>query len=537
MSQPAEKPGREEEDATPSSGGRSVDQPLVLASETEDAPPPPRPTPAPDRRGWTLLAVSILLYLVGFGVWYPPTHAIEDEVGFLNTALIWSKGALTSEDAGLGELNETQLGPRGRVGWRNVGRSLLTAPVLATLGYRATFAVGALIHVLLALVAGLALRRMGRSAAWALLLLWHPSLLLYSRTVMADTLGALALCAAAYTLLSKRYVLAGLALGFACVARYHLGASIPIVVLTVLASCGRGPALRVVLGGGAVGLCLFGYNQLFFGHPLGATGQGHFALRYLGQNLPHYASALILVWPGMLLAPLLWGLWRWLRRGEHVAPEVDRRGALLLSLSLPLLLILLVYYFIDGQGRSFPYRVVLGQRLLLPAIPAFVLLYAQVLSEEFPGDLGGERRRVLWARLAPLVAVAGLVGGGAVMAKHQSYLEGLVAERDRATALIPAGSLVLANAHFRKLLGVPHAGLPRYRLPAYEFHGRILESTRPRAATEPAPYYLVHLRRRPDAPLPAHWLKLVKILGGESIHEGPLLLVRRVIPPPSNRPR
>lgn len=512
--------------------GRSVDQPLELATDLEDPPPPAPPPAAPDRRGWTLLGVSILLYLVGFALWYPPTHAIEDEVGFLNTALIWSKGSLTTEGAGLGELSETQLGPRGRTGWRNAGRSLLAAPVLAVFGYRASFAVGALIHVLLALVAGLALRRLGRSAAWALLLLWHPSLLLYSRTVMADALGALCLCTALWTLLSRRYVLAGLALGFACVARYHLGASIPVVVLTVLALSGRGPALRVVLGGGVIGACLLSYNQLLFGHPLGATGQGHFGLRYLARNLAHYASALTLIWPGMLLAPLGWGLWRWLRRGEHVAPEVDRRGALLLSFSLPLLGILLVYYFFDAEGSSLQRRVVLGQRLLLPAIPAWVLLYAQVLSEEFPGDLlGAERRQRLLAGLAPLVAVAGLAGGGALMAKHQGYLEELVAQREQAAKVIPEGSLVLANRHFSKLLEVPRPGLPSYRLPRYEHHGKLLEGARLQAGGEGQPYYLVHLRRSPSEALPEAWNTLVRTHGGEVTHEGPLLLIRRVAPP------
>lgn len=526
------------EEDTPQVPQRAADQPLELATDLEEPAPPPPPPPPPDRRGWTLLGVSILLYLVGFAVWYPPTHAIEDEVGFLNTALIWSEGALTSEAAGLGELSETQLGPRGRVGWRNAGRSLITAPVLATLGYRATFALGALIHVLLALVAGLALRRMGRSAGWALLLLWHPSLLLYSRTVMADALGALCLCAAAWTLLSKRYVLAGLALGLACVARYHLGASIPVVVLTVLAVCGRGAALRVVVGGGLIGACLLGYNQLFFGHVLGATGQGHFGLGYLTRNLAHYLTALSLIWPGMLLAPAAWGLWRWLRRGEHVAPEVDRRGALLLSLSLPLFGILLVYYFFDAQGSSLSRRVVMGQRLLLPAIPAWVLLYAQVLSEEFPGDLfGAERRQRLLAGVAPLVALAGLIGGGALMARHQSYLEELVTQRDRAAEVIPSGSLVLANRHFSKLLEVPRPELPSYRLPRYEHHGQPLAGARERAGAERQPYYLVHLRRRPSEPLPEAWVQLVADLGGEVVHEDPLLLIRRVTPRPEPGPR
>jgi len=53
------------------------------------------------RRDWAALAALMLAYAGLFAAYYPPLPGIEDEVGFVNQPLVWSRGAISAEGAGL----------------------------------------------------------------------------------------------------------------------------------------------------------------------------------------------------------------------------------------------------------------------------------------------------------------------------------------------------------------------------------------------------------------------------------------------------
>src|SRR5690242_5347795 len=72
----------------------------------------------------------MLGYAVLFLVYYPPIAGIEDEAGFVNQALVWSRGAISSEGAGLHELFDFTLVNGRHVAQRHPGRSLLALPFL-----------------------------------------------------------------------------------------------------------------------------------------------------------------------------------------------------------------------------------------------------------------------------------------------------------------------------------------------------------------------------------------------------------------------
>src|SRR5262249_4414591 len=126
-------------------------------------------------------------YAALFAAYYPPVAGVEDEVGFLNQALVWSRGALSAEGAGLpGSLFDfIEVGGRPALA-RHAGGPLLALPLLALGGVRATFASGLAVHLAMTAAGAALLARLGRSPLWAVLLLFHPTLAVYSRTVLAD---------------------------------------------------------------------------------------------------------------------------------------------------------------------------------------------------------------------------------------------------------------------------------------------------------------------------------------------------------------
>src|SRR5262249_26352880 len=135
---------------------------------------------------WTALAILASAFCLLFFLYYPATHGIEDEVGFINQALVWSRGAISAEGAGFESLQDFVGSGDHHIAWCIPGRSLLILPFLALGGYEAIFWSGMIIHLGLTLVAGLTLQKLQRSPLLALLVLFHPTLSLYSRTIMGD---------------------------------------------------------------------------------------------------------------------------------------------------------------------------------------------------------------------------------------------------------------------------------------------------------------------------------------------------------------
>jgi hypothetical protein len=190
------------------------------------------------RRDWVMLSVLMAAYAALFAAFYPPSFGIEDEVGYINQALIWTSGALTAEGAGFADLDGFAYLNGRHVPVRQPGRSLASLPFLALGGVGAVFVSGLLLHLATAAMAGVILSRLGCSPLKAVLVLFDPTLAIYSRTVMADGgvgLGLL-LAALAVARTDRRYsgVLAGAAVGLAVLLRYHAGLALPFVAAAFL---------------------------------------------------------------------------------------------------------------------------------------------------------------------------------------------------------------------------------------------------------------------------------------------------------------
>ncbi len=423
---------------------------------------------------WALLAASVAAYLILFAVYYPPTHGIEDEVGFLNQAIVLSRGALTPQGAGFEALADFREFEGRFVGIRNPGRPLIAAPFVALWGLPSAFASGALIHVALTGIAALLFCRIGLSPLWAALVLFHPTLALYSRTIMGDAAAGAMLLAAIVATTSRRHsgLKAGLAIGAAALMRYQAGLVAPFVGLAILLDReipdARKQATSCVLTTAAAGAAIVALNYWLYGSATGIV-KGVFGIEYLAGNALFYGAALNAIWPGMLLVALF---------GR------SRIRAVSAAVWGPVLVFFLFYYFFDvGTGPA--QTLVLGQRLLQVALPAMIAACGAVLGARIAPIIN----RKLPAAAAGLAVLAGLAAltfaTGVMFSRHQAHLRNLLRARQAIVDAVPPGATLFANSVAEKLVGVPYEGIPAYRLRVFE-----KEAVREHGATHGGAWYV-----------------------------------------------
>ena len=412
---------------------------------------------------WAALASLMLGFSLLFAAFYPPISGVEDETGFLNQALVWSRGAVSAEGAGYATgLTDFILVNGRHVPSRHPGRSLLALPFLMAGGARATYVSGLLIHLATTLIAASLFARLGRSPLWAVLVLLHPTLALYSRTIMADGAAGAGLLLASLAVVSGRPIAAGLAVGLAASMRYHSALALPLVAASFFLQSQRRwrDASLCLLAGALVGCGLVAYNLAVYGSPNEpfTARRGYFSAAFIVPNAAFYASALMAVWPGMLLAPMLdRSPLRWLTR-----------GVIVLFLGP-----LLFYYFHDvAEGRVQTWIV--GQRLIQVALPLWVVSYSGVLDDRVVRPIHQRMPPRLFRSLIAIGCLGLLAGTGLIFARHQHYLQGLRQARDGLVARMPAGSLVVYQGALVKLIGTP-ADVPYYRFRQLLFEGKLVD--------------------------------------------------------------
>jgi hypothetical protein len=359
---------------------------------------------------------------------------------------------------------------------------------------RAVFASGLLLHLATTAIAAVLLARLGHSPLWAALLLFHPTLAIYSRTVLGDEAAGTGLLLAALALTSTRPsagVLAGLAVGGAALMRYHAGLVLPIVAATFLFLPNRThpkrDALLCLLAGGALGALLVSYNLWLYGNPVEAHSNSHgsFGLQYFEAQAPYYVCALMAFWPAMLLAPLFdRSRLRWMIRGVC--------GFFFVFLSF--------YYFHDKTNRWIE-TLIVGQRLLQVALPLWITSYACVVDDWVAGPLRRWLGRRGWAGLVALVCAGLLAATGLIFRKHQDHLNRLCVIRDVAAATIPPGSKVIYDGPFLTIFGIP-SGLPPYRWRPLLFQYAVMDKMW-QIDEERQPWYLALAPKWPGEPMHA----------------------------------
>lgn len=390
-----------------------------------------------------------LLCLVVVGLclaWYPPAIAIEDEAAYLAQARIFARGDLVGTEP-LDRTISMQQTADGVAAKYPPGHPALLA--LSQKGpWRIAFAVPLAALILTCLLAAHALQRDGYASLWAALILLHPTLLLYSRTLMAELTAALVITAGFVWSDPRRPrpLLAGLMLGAVPVVRTAL---LPValflggLLIWRLWRSGRRDAAVRAVAAALVPLVALGiYNLTVFDNPIETHAQvtGYFDLASAPARLLFYLVALNLVWPLLAVGVFL---------SKHER-RLEARVISILCLAL-----FGAYYFVDRRF-GLPADLVVGLRFFAPVVPLLCIVYAEPLRRWL--TLVKQRRAVAVAALGLVLAADALL-----VVRHQDYLEETARRRDLAVSAAKSADVVLAHGSAAELLS-PAWGAPPFAL-------------------------------------------------------------------------
>jgi len=400
-----------------------------MTRSTPLAPAAPRTPEA------TLLWVGVVLWLVVLLLSWPPALSFDDEVAYLGQAKLFLAGQIRPQADSPGLWFPGASGLRAQY---PLFHPLLLTPLMAV-DPRLVFLLSTLSAVGVTWLASRVLRAWGRHPAWALVILAHPTVVILSRTAMADLPFALAAVGAWWALTRGPLVAATVALAGLVLLK------VPGSVLAVMlvGGCAFGwwktgqlgrsetrrrltvAALALVLGMAlAAGLNLLALGHPWFGYDHSGLDTPLFGLLHLRTSgAAHLLS--VLLCPPLLIV----GAWSYWKRAEF--------GPLCAIFGFGALMS--VYYFVDtipGWAQS----VIVSQRLIVPAVAFLLIGYADLLAA------AATRLRVPASRA--LLPLLGLVVGVAVAVserhlRRQEPMAAALAAADAAVRAVSADELAI----------------------------------------------------------------------------------------------
>jgi hypothetical protein len=352
---------------------------------------------------------------------WPLSLSFGDEVGYIGQTRLMIQGRVHPTPMDPGIWYERHDVP-GLIPKYPLFFSLLMVPFLA-LSPSLVFVPGLLAGIALAWIASRALESWGHSRLWGLIVLMDPTVVLLSRTVMADVglaflglgtwyfvrrgavwqtvlFAALTMAIKTYGVVTVGAILAGQSLVLLREGRR------PLPVLRLMAPLMIGMAIGA---GITVALNLMSHGTVHSSYNVSASQA--FGLRFLNTSGRAYWKSLVLC-PPLLIAGVV-PFWR--RRDFGALFAI---GASIAMFS--------IYFFVDW-GVGFLDSVVLSRRLILPVVAFLLVGYAELLAQFF-----GRLPLARVARVAVVVMPALLALGLGL--KHRQWQEPSYRALNRAEA-------------------------------------------------------------------------------------------------------
>ena len=119
----------------------------------------------------------------------------------------------------------------------------------------------------------------------------------------------------------------------------------------------------------------------------------------------------------------------------------------ILAVSLSVVIFFSSWYYIQVYaGRNPLGSLLVGQRLILPAIPLLLLTYADFLDRIF------KKAKGYYAMITNTLVILLILAVFLVSSKHQQYLNRLVIYKQKIYSSIPEDSLIICNGEILKFL-------------------------------------------------------------------------------------
>ncbi|GAB4451843.1 MAG: hypothetical protein OHK0029_01740 [Armatimonadaceae bacterium] len=401
-----------------------------------------------------------ILYTLIYIVFWPATYAIMDESSYMGLAYAFRQGTVYTDVAQITAAFTYPLSNGHTISQYPPGMSLVLAAT-SFLGWSFTLGTNLFVHLGIFATVAAILRQIHVPARYAIFYLFHPTAVIYSRTVMSDLLASLLLTGAFYFLLRRQAFGTGAFIGLSTLVR---NANIVAVVLFAFGafldeSEGKLSELRrksTLISGLSTGLKIglaalpfyflaFLYQQIFQEGGW-ARFSNQLSFVHLFPNLLSYGLKLAILYPGMILAPLLY-------RG---------RGRYTLRLVIYSFISLYSFYHFQDSTGSLLESFVIGQRYMLLIIPLLIVSYGAVLHQAISQFRPGFQRPV--ALFSVMVFLVLALGSGLVHFRHQKYLNEQRAVRDALIAFVTKADTVVCNIHVGKLFHPGWGNVTRYKL-------------------------------------------------------------------------
>ncbi|HEX7320701.1 MAG TPA: hypothetical protein VF399_10160 [bacterium] len=313
-----------------------------------------------------IVLLGFVVFSAVFLIFYPSNYGIVDEAAYLTTSHIFAKGEVYYDRAGMNQVPMMVTTSAGHlVSKYPPGNSLLLLS-FAAFGWRTVFLRGLLLTGLCLLLFTMLLAFYRIPRIYALLFLFFPPVVLFSRTIMSDMPAMLLALAGMYFFVTKRNVWAGVFTGFGVYMRYPL-ALLVIAFALVLLARKEIKGLFIFCASALLSLIpLLVYHFFVFGNFLGPALQygTDLGFRVHWGTLGGYAFSLTVLYPLMLIAPFVY-------RGKG--------NGLFITTAVIYILFHAFQSYID-TSTDFIQWLVMSQRYMLPVIPFMLVPYAAVLD-------------------------------------------------------------------------------------------------------------------------------------------------------------